>query len=72
MKNIRSNPEDTIVMTADVVGLYPSISHTADLAAVRYAFYNREVKKIPTKYLVKMVEFVLKNNYNEFSGSIKQ
>ena len=47
-------------------------THTAGLAALRDALDNREVKKIPTEDLVKMAEFVLKNNYFEFNGSIKQ
>ena len=72
MKNISSIPADTILVTADVVGLYPSIPDTAGLAALRDALDNREVKKIPTEDLVKMAEFVLKNNYFEFNGSIKQ
>ena len=72
MKNINSIPEDTILVTANVVSLYPSTPHTAVLAALRDALDNREVKKIPTENLVKMTEFVLKNNYFEFNGSIKQ
>ena len=28
MKNISSIPEDTILVTADVVSLYPTIPHT--------------------------------------------
>ena len=72
MKNISSIPEDTILVTANVVGLYPSIPHTAGLVALREALDNREVKKIPTEDLVKMAEFVLKNNYFEFNGCIKQ
>ena len=54
MKNISSIPEDTILVTADVVYLYPSIPHAAGLVAVRNALYNREVKKIPTEDLMKM------------------
>ena len=72
MENIDSIPEDTLLVTADVVGLYPSIPHTAGLAALRDALDKREAKKIPTEDLVKMAEFVLKNNYFEFNGSIKQ
>ena len=54
MKNISSIPEDTILVTADVVGLYPSIPHTASLAALRDALDNREVKKIPKEDLVSL------------------
>ena len=35
MKKISSIPEDTILVTADIVILYPSIPHTAGLAALR-------------------------------------
>ena len=66
MENIDSIPEDTLLVTADIVGLYPSIPHTAGLAALRDALDKREAKKIPTEDLVKMAEFVLKNNYFEF------
>ena len=72
MENIDSIPEDTLLVTADVVGLYPSIPHTAGLATLRDALDKREAKKIPTEDLVKMAKFVLKNNYFEFNGSIKQ
>ena len=64
-KNISSIPEDTIWVTADVVSLYPSIPNTSGLEELRDALNNRVD-------LVKMIEFVLKNNYFEFSGSIKQ
>ena len=46
MENISSIPEDTIVVTADVVSLCPSIPHAADLASLRDALYNRAVKII--------------------------
>ena len=59
-------------MTTDDVSLYPSIPHTADLAALRDALDNLEDNKIPGEDLVKMSEFVLRNNYFEFNGSIKQ
>ena len=59
-------------MTADIVSLYPSIPHTAGLVALRDALDNREAEKTPTEDLVKMAGFVLKNNYFEFNGSIKQ
>ena len=73
MKNISSILEDTILVTANVVSLYPSLPHTPGLAALRNALdNNREVKKVPTEELVKMTEFVLKNNYIEFNESIKQ
>ena len=46
---------------------YPSIPHEAGLRALD----RREEKKISTEDLVKMVEFVLKNNCFEFNGQVK-
>ena len=61
IKNINSIPEDTTLVIANVVSLYPSTPHTAILEALRDALDNREVKKIPTEDLVKMAEFALKS-----------
>ena len=69
LKNIDHIPQDGIMVTADVVGLYPSIPHDAGL---RKALDNRENKKISTDDLTKMVEFVLKINYFEFDGKVKK
>ena len=60
------------MVTADVVGLYPSIPHDAGLEALRKVLDNRENKKISTDDLTKMAEFVLKNNYFEFNGKVKK
>ena len=59
-------------MTADVVGLYPSIPHEVGLRALREALDKRDEKTIATEELLKMAEFVLKNNYFEFGNKIKQ
>ena len=64
-------PKDSILITADVVGLYPSISHVAEIKALEKTFNNRINKKISTEDLVKMVKFVLKNNYFEFNNKVK-
>ena len=47
------------MVTADVVGLYPSIPHDAGLKTLRKSLDNRENKKISTDDLTKMAEFVL-------------
>ena len=61
----------TILVTADVVGLYPSIPHKAGLRALKEVLDRREEKKISTEDLVEMAEFVIKNNYFEFNGHVK-
>ena len=60
------------MVTADVVGLYPSIPHEAGLNALKEALDNRENKTINTEDLIKMASFVLKNNLFEFNGKVKQ
>ena len=53
-------------MTADVVGLYPSIPQNGGLRALKDALDCGQNKKIPTDTLVKMAEFVFTNHYFEF------
>ena len=71
-KNLSTIPDNVILVTADVVGLYPSIPHEAGLRALREALDKQDKKCIPTEDLVKMAEFVLKNNFFEFNSKIKQ
>ena len=58
-------------ITADVVGLYPSNPHDEGLEVLRKQLNAFDNKSIPTEDLVKMAEFVLKNNYFEFNSSFK-
>ena len=59
IKNIRSN---LILVTADVLGLYTSIPHELGLNVIAEAPDNTEKKSIPTEDILKMLEFVIKNN----------
>ena len=52
--------------------LYPSIPHEASLNPFREALDNRENKHIPIDDLLKMAEFVLKNNYFKLNGKVKK
>ena len=70
--NINAIPENVIMVTADVVGLYSIISHQADLEALREALDKRESHKVLTGKLVKMAEVLLKNNYFQFSDKVYQ
>ena len=72
IKNINAIPENAILVTADVVGLSPSIPHQAGLEALREALEKRKTHKAPTSKLIKMAEFVLKNNYFQFSDKVYQ
>ena len=59
-------------MTADIVGLYPNIPQEAGLKSLKKPLNRRREKKITTKDLVKIAEFVLKNNCLEFDKSVPQ
>ena len=72
IKNISTIPKDSILVAADVLGLYPSIPHDAGLKVLEKALNNRTDKKVLTEDMVKMAKFVLKNNYFEFNGKVKQ
>ena len=68
IKNISTLPENSALVTADVVGLYASIPHQAGLSALKEVLENRSVKKIP----IKIAKFVLKNNFFEFNNKVFQ
>ena len=61
-----------ILVTADIVGFSPSISHKAGLKALKNPLGKNEQKHISIETLINMVEFVLKSNFFEFNGSVKQ
>ena len=65
-------PDNAILVTADVVGLYPSIPHQADINTLKEALDKRPLKKIPTNDLIKMAEFVLSNNFLKFNSDTFQ
>ena len=72
IKRISNIPNEAILVTADVVGLYPSIPQERNLKALEKALEKRDSIQISTSDLVKMAKFVLQNNYFEFNGEIKQ
>ena len=58
IKRIGSVPEKALLVAADVVGLYPSVTHKMGLGVIKQALDKREQKKIPTEDLLNMAEFV--------------
>ena len=63
--------DNAILVTADVVGLYPSIPHQAGLIALKEALGKSLSKNIPTDDLIRMAEFVLSNSdaFQQISGT---
>ena len=72
LKELGNVPPNAILVTADVVSLYPSIPHDAGLKALHEKLEERNDKSLPTKDLVNMANFVLKSNYFEFDSCIKK
>ena len=66
LNELGSLPENAILCTIDVVGLYPSISHEEGLASIRKHLDNRENKEVTTDTLVELADIVLKTNCFEF------
>ena len=60
MKRIGKVPEGSFLVTADVVGLYPSIPHKEGILALKSKLEEQTSSKIPTNDLVKLAESVLK------------
>ena len=71
LKNLKKVPGNAIFVTTDVVGLFPSISYNEGLEILKKQFDNFVEKSKLTEDLVKMAEFVSKNNYFEFNSNVK-
>ena len=65
LNELRNLPDDFILCTIDVVGLYPIIPHKEGLEAIWKALDKREGKIISTDSLILLAECVLKNNVFE-------
>ena len=48
-----------MLVTADVMGLYPHIPHSAGLNSLKKALEKQVYKQIPTNDLVQIAKFVL-------------
>ncbi|XP_067026756.1 uncharacterized protein [Acropora muricata] len=69
LKDMERFPDGAILVTIDVVGLYPNIPHDEGLEALRRTLNKRSNPVIPTDHIVDLAELVLKNNDFEFDGS---
>ena len=69
MASLPALPDDIILCTIDVVGLYPNIPHDEGLIALRKSLESRENKTISTDSLIDLADCVLKNNIFEHKFS---
>ena len=72
IKDIHYIPSNAILVTADVVGYILQFPTILDLKALKNILDKRKNENKSTADLIKMTEFVLKNNYFEFNGKVKQ
>ena len=63
LKDLGQIPEGSIIITAGMVGLYPSIPHTEGLEVLRKQYGKFLHKKVPTKDIIKMAD-ALKKGFN--------
>ena len=66
LRSLPNLPDDIILCTVDVVGLYPNIPHDEGLSALRKRLDLRQEKDVTTSTLVELAEVVLKNNIFTF------
>ena len=67
LRSLPKLPDNIILCTVDVVGLYPSIQHEEGLSALRKRLDNRMEKYISSdNTLCDAAEVVLKNNISKF------
>ena len=70
LNELRDLPDEFILCTIDVVGLYPNIPHKEGLEAIRKALHKRKDQTISTDSLFILAECVLKNNVFEHNIDI--
>ena len=66
LRSLPNLPDDIILCTADVVGLYPNIPHDEGLSVLRKRLDLRQEKDVTTSALVELAEVVLKNSIFTF------
>ena len=66
LRSLPKLPDDIILCTMDVVGLYPNIPHEEGLSALRKRLENRKEKYVSTDTIIDLAEVVLKNNIFTF------
>ena len=70
LEKIDKIPDNVLLNTADVGGLYLSIPQSTGLNSIKKVLQDRVNKQIPTIDLVKMAECVLSNNCFKFSEKV--
>ena len=70
IKHLSKILKGAILLTADIVELYPNIPHGLGLQSLKKRLNETGICKVPTEEIISMAEFVLKNNYFEFNEKV--
>ena len=73
LENVRglgSLPKGSLLVTLDVVSLYPSIPHSDGLAALSVFLDNNHFSPVVSRGIVSMAHFVLTHNFFSFCDSL--
>ena len=62
LRRVGEIPKGSVLVPADVVWLYPSITHDGGLEVLQKQYDKFKDKIGPTEDIIKMADFVLKNN----------
>ena len=62
LRSFTNLPNDIIICSVDVVGLYLNIPHNEGLSALQKRLELRREEKVSTSTLAELAEVVLKNN----------
>ena len=65
-------PPDSILVTADITGAYQNIPQDDGINCLYQALEEREDKGIPSEFVTRLMELILKFNLFEFDGALYQ
>ena len=63
-------PPHAVLVTVDVSALYTNIPQEEGLECVREALCSKNETKVPTEFIVRLLEIVLKHNIFEFNKDL--
>ena len=66
IEQLQNIPEGTLLVSFDVVGIYPHTPHDEGLQIMKKYLDKREDQSVTSENLYKLAEIVLKHNYFEF------
>ena len=73
IENLNENgplPDNSIIVTIDLSALYTNIPQDEGIEAVTEALQERNNKDVPTEFIIRMLEIVLKHNVFEFNNEL--